>query len=80
MIKLYSSMMASTSLPTTIHSTEAARSTIWAVRGGMHRVLEVVRDAASKRHRLTDVDDPAGRVPELVRAGGVGNRLRAFEH
>ena len=40
----------------------------------VYRVLEVAREAASKRHRLADVDDPAGRVPELVRAGGVGNR------
>ena len=44
------------------------------------RVLEVVREPAAQRSRLADVDDPARRVLELVRAGGVGDRLRAFEH
>lgn len=46
----------------------------------VNRVLEVAREPAAQRQRLADVDDPACRIPELVRAGGVGNRLRAFEH
>ncbi len=43
-------------------------------------VLEIAREPAAQGHRLADVDDPPRRVLELVRARGVGNRCRSFEH
>ena len=74
-MSVYSSINASTSLRTSIHSTDSAVATICAVRG-MHvaRILEVVREPLAQARRLADIDHPAARVLELVRAGCVRDR------
>ena len=69
MIQLYSSWSASTSVPTTVHSTLPAVITICRVRGAQPgQVGEVGVQPATQALGLADVDDPAVRIPEPVDA------------
>ena len=74
-------MIASTSLATTIHSTEAAVAHhLGGARVEVARILEVVREPAAERARLADVDHSPVGILELVGPGRVGDGGGAFEH